>query len=176
MDNTPFIGTPRLLLRPFTSDDAAALFRYASDSEFARYLSYDAPAREADAAAFIGRALAGEAGANLWAITLLAAPEVVGAVQLDVESPGVASLHYEIARWLWGQGLASEAVGAVLAWASVAHPELSQLRADVAADNVASRRILEKFGLSAVDEEDGVVRYEGPFVIEVAPTGVTLIA
>jgi hypothetical protein len=37
--------------------------------------------------------------------------------------------------------------------------------------DAASRRVLEKFGLSAVDEEDGVVRYEGRFVIEVAPAG-----
>lgn len=158
------ITSARLLLRPYTLDDASALYWYASDEEFVRYLSYDAPASEADAAAFIRRVLAGEAGSNLWAITLLDAPgEVIGAVQLDQEASGVASLHYEIAGWLWGRGLASEAVGAILAWARDAHPEITELRADVSLDNSASRRLLEKFGLHLMAAEDGMAWYEGEF-------------
>lgn len=151
--------TLRLSLRPFTLEDASELFRYASDAEFSKYLNYDPPSSEDDAIDFLRMVLAGKMGTNLWAITLVDQPNVIGAVQFDVESSDTASLHYELARRLWGQGLASEAVAAVLNWAKTAHPEIRKIQADTHIENKASRRILEKFGFTLTAVEDDAAYY-----------------
>ena len=153
------LQTSRLRLRPFMMEDAGELFRYASDAEFSKYLDYDAPSSEDDAIGFLRMVLAGEMGTNLWAITLTNQPRVIGAVQFDIESSGIASLHYEIARWLWGQGLASEAVAAVLDWAKTAHPEIMEIHADAHIENAASRRVLEKFGFKLTIVENDSAYY-----------------
>lgn len=159
MYNPANLQTSRLRLRPFEMEDAGEVFRYASDAEFSKYLSYDAPSSKEDAIGFLRMVLSGEMGTNLWAIALTNQPEVIGAIQLDIESSGIASLHYEIARWLWGQGLASEAVTAVLDWAKAAHPEITEIHADAHTDNIASRRILEKFGFELKSVETDSAYY-----------------
>jgi len=140
-------------------EDASELFRYASDAEFSKYLNYDSPSSEDDAINFLRMVLAGEMGTNLWAITLTDESNVIGAVQLDVESSDTASLHYEVARWLWGQGLASEAVAAVLDWAKTTYPDVRKIQANTHIGNGASRRILEKFGFTLTAVEDDVASY-----------------
>lgn len=154
------IETSRLRLRPFEMKDASDVFCYASDAKFSKYLSYDAPRSEDDAVEFLRMVLAGEMGTNLWALTLTDRSEVIGAVQFDLESTEIASLHYEIARWLWGQGLASEAVAAVLDWAKTAHPEIVEIHADAHVDNAASRRVLEKFGFQLASVEENSAYYK----------------
>ena len=62
---------------------------------------------------------------------------MIGAIQFDIKSSGIASLHYEIARWLWGQRLASEAVAAVLDWAKVVRPRIIEIYADAHIQNAA---------------------------------------
>ena len=154
MDEPANLQTLRLRLRSFVMEDASALFRYASDAEFSKYLDYDAPKSEDDAIDFLRMVLAGDMGTNLWAITLANQSDVIGAVQFDIESPGIASLHYEIARWLWGQGLASEAIATVLDWAKIAHPEIMEVHANTHIENAASRRVLEKFGFKLIAVEN----------------------
>lgn len=154
-----YLQTSRLRLRPFMMEDASELFRYASDTEFSKYLNYDAPNSKDDAIDFLRMVLAGEMGTNLWAITLAEEPKVIGAVQFDVESSDSASLHYEVARWLWGRGIASEAVAAILDWAKKIHPKIRKIQADTHIKNLASRRILEKFGFMLISIEDDVAYY-----------------
>ena len=159
MYNPINLQTSRLRLRPFVMLDASAIFRYASDAEFSKYLDYDAPSSEVDAIGFLRMVLAGEMGTNLWAIALTNQPEVIGAIQFNIESSEIASLHYEIARWLWGQGLASEAVATVLDWAKVAYPKIIEIHADAHIENAASRRVLEKFGFKLINIEDDSAYY-----------------
>ena len=159
MYNPANIQASRIRLRPFVMEDAGELFRYASDAEFSKYLNYDAPSSEGDAIGFLRMVLAGEMGTNLWAIALKNQPEVIGAIQFDIEPSGIASLHYEIARWFWGQGLASEAVAIVLDWVKIAHPEVTEIHADAHIENAASRRVLEKFGFKLITVEADLAYY-----------------
>lgn len=55
---------------------------------------------------------------------------------------GVAEIGYGLAAPWRGQGLGTEAVTALLGWAE-REPTLAVLRAEVDADNLASRRLLE---------------------------------
>lgn len=64
---------------------------------------------------------------------------------------------YAFAREHWGQGLASEALQGLLAWADARG--IGPVIATVAEPNLASRRVIEKAGLHCVerrDEDDGI--------------------
>lgn len=82
-----------------------------------------------------------------WAIALNG--NLIGAVglmwQKDVEARTV-ELGYWIAEDHWGKGFAAEAVGAVLAWAWQAYPELDRVEANVFGWNTASTSVLRKLG------------------------------
>ena len=162
MYNPTFIQTSRLTLRPLTIEDSGSMFQYMSDTEFSKYLNYDAPSNEDGIIDFLQTVLSGERGENLWAITLSDQSGVVGAIQIDIESHGIASLHYEIARWLWGQGLISEAITAILDFSKREYPEIKEFRADTHVDNIASRRVLEKFGFKLTIIKDGLAYYVAP--------------
>jgi ribosomal-protein-alanine N-acetyltransferase len=55
-------------------------------------------------------------------------------------------LGYVLARRWWGQGFATEAAEAVVAWA-LAQEEVHRVWAVCDVDNVASARVLEKIGM-----------------------------
>ena len=57
-----------------------------------------------------------------------------------------AELGYDLARWLWGRGLASEAASAVIDEAFRRLP-IRKITATASAANVRSTRLLEKLGM-----------------------------
>jgi RimJ/RimL family protein N-acetyltransferase len=61
---------------------------------------------------------------------------------------------YVIAEPAWGQGLASELVGALVAWGRE-RPSIGSMSAGVNASNHASVRVLHKTGFRQVGSEDG---------------------
>ncbi|MEO2237187.1 MAG: GNAT family N-acetyltransferase, partial [Candidatus Poseidoniia archaeon] len=62
-----------------------------------------------------------------------------------------AEVKYAFLRSHWGQGLASEAVPALLAYGAKEHG-LQHIIATVASGNAASQRVLSKAGMSLVEE------------------------
>ena len=62
-------------------------------------------------------------------------------------------LGYTIRRDQWGQGLASEIGAALVTW-HVTHAADISLYAYVAADNLASRRVVQKIGFESIGRED----------------------
>jgi len=81
--------------------------------------------------------------------TILVAGEVAGHVAC-FERDGVPEVTYWVARSFWGRGVATAALGALLR-----EHAPRPLYARVAADNAASRRVLEKSGFVAVGRERG---------------------
>jgi len=78
------------------------------------------------------------------------------AADLETRGPDV-EIGYRLARSAWGAGLATEAAGAVLAWAMEPRPAgagLARLIAVTDPDNRASQRVLEKIGLRRVGPTD----------------------
>lgn len=155
------LETPRLKLRPFLPTDTDALYQYASDPEFSQYLNYPAPSNIADAQNFLSQVEQGLVGNNLYAICLKADDEkVIGAVQFHVDEE-IATLHYEIQRELWGQGLGYEAADFIVKWGLGCHPAIQTVEADTASENTRSRKLLEKLGMRLKCEQDGVAYYAG---------------
>ena len=56
------------------------------------------------------------------------------------------TLGFVLARHHWGQGIATEAVSAVIDW-TIRQPKYEQIEAFCDPDNLASARVLEKSGM-----------------------------
>lgn len=143
------LHTPRLLLRPLTAADAAAIADYRDDPEVARYQSWDRY-READALAMID-SLAdtgpGTPGAWFqWGITERSSGALLGDCGLKtLEDPRLGLVGYTLGRAHQGRGLATEAMRAVieLAFGRLA---MHRLAASVDLENLRSLALLERLG------------------------------
>lgn len=149
-----FVRTPRTTLRPWSLADAADVYAYAVDPEWARYLPVPQPYREADAHAFVTMQLALDPDEDTaWAIEHDG--HVIGGIDLRRHLGGrVAEIDYAIARPCWGRGIGTEVVVAVVDGAFDSLPELARVRSSIDPRNVASARVLEKAGLRC----EGVLR------------------
>jgi [ribosomal protein S5]-alanine N-acetyltransferase len=143
----PVLETRRLRLRLPMLEDAAGVATYASDPYVSRYVSWPTHRSLADAEAFLKYAIGAiETGhEHNWVIVERATSSVAGTVGLRVQGHRM-ELGYALARRWWGQGFATEAAEAVVAWA-LAQPTVHRVWAVCDVDNVASARVLEKIGM-----------------------------
>jgi ribosomal-protein-alanine N-acetyltransferase len=138
------IETDRLLLRPWEVEDALIVQRELSRVEMARMLAIPHPYPEGGAAEWIPTARAGRD----FAIVLRETGDVVGGVSLfEHEQHRRAELGYWCAMEFWGRGYATEAVRAVVDYAFDTLG-VNKVHAACHGDNPASRRVLEKAGLT----------------------------
>ena len=162
----PSLKTDRLILRPWATGDAPALFRAASDPEVGPRAGWDPHHSVEESARIIREVLAMP---ETYAIVIKGAAEVdepVGAVGLKfgaasdlARDASEAELGYWIARPLWGRGYVPEACRALLAHA-FGDLRLKVVWAGHYADNAQSRRVLEKLGLSEAGSREAQGRPE----------------
>lgn len=147
----PILTTARLRLRPFTEADAPALLALHSNARVLRY--WDAPPWRGPerAARFLtaSRRMAEEGTGVRLAVDRVADRAFLGWCAVVGWSPQhrSASLGYCLDDAAWGRGYATEAVGALLAWAFDALP-LHRVQAETDTRNAASARVLEKLGFA----------------------------
>jgi RimJ/RimL family protein N-acetyltransferase len=146
------IETDRLLLRPFTLDDAQALHAVWGDPAAARFGGPGWPRPETvdDTRRYLEPIVAGQAarGYASWAVIEKATGRLVGDCGLfpaDGAGPDV-ELAYGLAPDVWGRGYASEAAAACLR-VGFEHLCVERIVADVDPANAASIRVLEKIGM-----------------------------
>lgn len=143
------IGTPRLRLRRFGPEDAAALGAYRSDPAIARYQGWSAPVTSAAAAELVGEFAAGDPGRPGWfqyAVELRATGELVGDVGVCLaENLRQAELGVTFAAEHQGHGYATEALRAVLA-DLFERRGLHRVSAECDARNLRSAQLLERVG------------------------------
>lgn len=140
------IQTARCLLRPFRPADADDVHAYRSDLEVVRYLQVAQPFRRDDADVFVATQVLSDWHERcVWAMEQDG--RVVGGVSLrSARGKRRAEVGYELARWLWGRGLMTEAVSAVIDEAFLRLP-LIKITATATAANARSIRLLEKLGM-----------------------------
>jgi ribosomal-protein-alanine N-acetyltransferase len=157
-DPFPVLHTPRLLLRQITPADAPAIFALRSDPRVVRYMGVSPYTSLAEAEAWVLTvADRHERRQQLrWAMTLHEQPEtMIGDISLN--NIDTYHLHAEIGYAMgadhWGQGLASEAVQAVL---DFGFTRMGMYRIEACLDiaNMRSKTILERNGFTY----DGVLR------------------
>lgn len=143
------LRTPRLLLRPWAARDADALVRHANNRNVARTLrdAFPHPYTRDDARQWL-ESRATDQGPTLdFAIELDG--EAVGSVGLKTRGD-ILRCTLEVGYWLaeplWGCGLVSEAVAAVVDYAFATFPDIEAVQAHHIESNPASGRVLEKCG------------------------------
>jgi RimJ/RimL family protein N-acetyltransferase len=169
----PTLETERLLFRPFREgdlDDLAALY---GDAEVMRFLGNGNPRDREQTKERLDRMLGHwrEHGFGIWALSDKGGG-FVGRCGVAYQHHPDAELAYILARTYWGKGLATEAARAALKYAFEV-VGVARVVAFARVENVASRRVLEKVGMSLV----GTYAYGGfPAVLYAVdrPSGVPL--
>jgi RimJ/RimL family protein N-acetyltransferase len=157
MSAQPTITTERLILRPFTIEDAPAVQALAGDRAVAdTTLNIPHPYPEGEASRWISTH-ADDYHARrgvVFAITRRATGELVGAIALVIHlAHRRAEMGYWIGQAFWGRGYATEAARAVRDYGFNALP-IDRIDAHHFARNPASGRVLEKIGM----RREGVLR------------------
>lgn len=136
----------RSALREVRDEDLAVLFEQWADPVAAHMAAFTAP-DHMDRDAFERRWSRIRADETVIARVIVVDGDVAGTIS-SWGGPGEREITYWIGRSYWGKGIATGALGAFLAL-DPSRP----LHARVASDNVASRRVLEKWGFRVVATE-----------------------
>ncbi len=149
------LHTERLVLRPFQTGDVADALAYRDDEEFARFLSHiPQPFTRPDAEAFVRLNMSAPWDTSPTFAVVLDGT-VIGTVNLEVNpETRTAMLGYAIGRAWWGQGIATEAARAAMAWGIQAFG-LARIWASTDARHVKSQRVLEKLGMKLESRQAG---------------------
>ena len=142
---------PTVSLREVRDDDLEALYVHQADPEAAAMADF--PSR--DRAAFLEHMARITADPEVRYRVIEADGEVVGNIG-SFFAHGGREVGYWIDRAHWGRGIASRALGLLLA-----EEPLRPLQAGVAPGNPASCRVLEKVGFvpDGVDDDDGYLLF-----------------
>ncbi|MDE0879236.1 MAG: GNAT family protein [Sphingomonas bacterium] len=150
---TPPLATTRLRLRKRVAGDAYALFATMSDPRAMHWWSRAPFDTVEDLADYFGSDQRGPWRA--WTITRAGDDRAIGFVAVgEKRQDGVTEIGYLLVRDAWRQGIAREAVSAV-----IGHLFASGQRrvfADTDPDNAASNRLLESLGF----QREGLLRAE----------------
>jgi [ribosomal protein S5]-alanine N-acetyltransferase len=164
------LETPRLVLRRYTRDDALDLCAAIGDRRIAEAtLRIPHPYSITHAREFIDRAAGPIAESNLFARGVFSkeTERLVGGVGLRLErlretegdDAGWVELGYWVAVPEWGRGYATEAVAAMTTFA-FDHLKATAVCAEVFLNNPASRRVVEKIGMTPYGPEEGLESVE----------------
>jgi RimJ/RimL family protein N-acetyltransferase len=143
------LETARLWLRWPRASDAAALHRFCSLWEVARFtarIPHPYPTGSAERFIYAAR----EANASGRDLTLVMTPrkgnrEAIGSVSLESRGSDRLTLGFALAPAFWGKGLATEAAGAMVRAGFALAPAV-EIRASVRVENAAAVRVMGKCG------------------------------
>lgn len=153
MIEIPSVATPRLLLRPWTPDDAEAWFGILQEDGILRYFPNPRPPAREKADAYIARHRAHweERGYGHWAVVTPEDGQVVGWNGLEyLPELGETEVAYLLSKRVWGRGYASEAARAAVDF-GFEKVGLDMIIGLVHPDNIASISVLKKCGLHFAD-------------------------
>ena len=147
------LRTPRLVLRPATQADLAALHALWTDPEIRRHLFDDRVLAPEESQRFLAASDAAfrEHGFGIWVVLGPGDPQPTGFAGLLAREKAPPSLMYGTRSDLAGRGIATEAARGVIEHAHGALG-LARLHADVDEGNTASVRVLGKLGFVPTGE------------------------
>jgi RimJ/RimL family protein N-acetyltransferase len=143
------IETARLLLRPLTSEDEAALATVLSDAETMRW--YPRPLTRDEVREWIERQLGRySSSTGLLGLVEKQTGRLIGdcgPVWQEVEGRTELEIGYHVSRERWNQGFATEAARVVIDYA-FENLGVERVVSMIRPENLASRRVAEKNGLT----------------------------
>ena len=155
----PTLQTQRLILREIKLQDASDIFTIFSDPEVVRFhdLEVFQQAEEAERLIHSFAARFEKDTGIRWGITWQGSNQIVGTCGCGWRPHNhSASLGYELATRFWGQGIATEALQAVIGYAFSVQG-INRLEALTYPENLASAKVLQKLNF----HEEGVLRQYG---------------
>ena len=138
------IETARLILRPWSENDAESLFKYASDPDVGPIAGWAPHTSVAESLEIIRTVFAAP---DVYAVVLKETGEAVGCCGLIFgdNRPREAELGYWIGKPYWGRGLMTEAVRAILT-RGFEVLSLDVILCSHYDGNIRSKRVIEKSG------------------------------
>jgi RimJ/RimL family protein N-acetyltransferase len=151
-----FLETDRLVLRQFTMADADNLVQLDADPDVMRFVTGGIPTSRKEILdeflpAFLGYYRRYE-GYGFWAVIEKETGEFLGWFHFRPRpdaDPGEAELGYRLRKSAWGKGYATEGSRALIRKGFTEHG-VQRVVAGAMAVNQASRRVMEKAGLTLV--------------------------
>ncbi len=152
------LETSRLILRPWRETDVAPFAEMNADCKVMQY--FPAPLSYQESASLVERCQKhfDEYGFGLWAVELKETAEFAGFIGLAVPqftayfTPCV-EIGWRLAAPYWNQGYATEGAQAALDF-GFDQCNLKEVLSFTVPANVASRRVMEKIGMSYIDNFD----------------------
>lgn len=158
------IASGRFVLRPLRRSDAGLIAHHAGDARVARgtrTLAHPLPPGVAEA--LVARAQAPDRDEDVWALdgTAQGLGELLGLIHLARMGRAQSEVSFWVAPEHWGGGLASEALGALIA----ANPHGSrEIFAEVFQDNPGSARVLTNNGFEYLGDAEAFSAARGASV------------
>ncbi len=137
----PIIETPRLILRRLANYDVPALHEMLSDAETMRFWSTVPHVEITETEAWVADSIAATSRGDAHDFAVLRNGRLVGRVAFWMGN----EIGFLFHRDVWGQGLAREAVGALLRY-GFETLRFTSVRADVDPANLRSLTLLERLG------------------------------
>ena len=150
------LSTERLVLRPVTADDHAALLAHWTQPEVRRFLFDGAAPSAAEVAETIEESIGHFAarGFGIWLIELGSAAGLAGTTASLAGTAGLRPLEesgleifYSLAPGAWGHGYATEAARAVVEY-GLGPLALPEVLAEVDEGNAASLAVVKRLGMT----------------------------
>jgi len=153
--NIPTLHTPRLILRPWSPEDAERLVAILQEPDILRYFPRTDPRPREKVDKYIAHHLSHwqERGCGHWAVVTLADGRVIGWNGLEfLPETEETEVAYLLSKEVWGRGYATEAARAAVHF-GFTNCGLEKIIGLTHPENIASARVLEKCGLKLIDRK-----------------------
>ncbi len=146
------IETERLLLRNLTPGDYQAAFLWCGDPDVARYMVYPVYTRAEDVKAWLETLDPEDPDEYDAGIVLKATGELIGSGGLYCRpEDDLWTIGYNLRKDQWGNGYATEMIEGLLEYVRTQR-DVRGIRGTFAAANSRSRRVMEKLGMTYVED------------------------
>ena len=146
----PTLLTPRLELRPMEIDDLAWYAEFAGDADVMQYIGHAGPLSHQQATERLARYVRcwEEHGLGMFGVRLRNESAAVGWSGLQpLTGTDEIEVGYAFGKEAWGRGYATEVASAVVQW-GFETLGLERIVAVASPENAASRRVMDKLGMS----------------------------
>ena len=154
-DAAPTVRTERLVLRPFVAADVDLLYGFMAEPDVLRYFPDPRPPSREQVLRSVERQQKHwrERRCGWWAVELAATGQFAGWCGLQyLPETDETEVAYLLGHLYWGRGFATEGARAAVRF-GFENLDVSSIVGIVHPQNVASRHVLEKCGLSLTEEK-----------------------
>lgn len=162
----PILQTERFRLRQVRMEDAENLFAIYSDPVVMQYFGNEVKTELQEAYDMIERRLTFYAEGRMirWVITEQEQDQAIGTIGFHALSKQnrSAEIGYDLKREMWGRGITSEVIAAVLEY-GFTQMNLHRIAGQISPENTASKRVLEKVGFQYEGTMRQDIFFQGKF-------------